>query len=114
MLNATTHEQNLFSDCIIQTLAPIDQPRYLICKSKYSFLKEYYVVPNAFKKNKELVKLFTKELFYVFGLFYIVFAKNDSGKLEAIKADKIYQMKFKNVEITSKNILLNKTRRKKL
>ena len=50
----------------------------------------------------------------MFGLFYIVFAKNDSGKLEAIKADKIYQMKFKNVEITSKNILLNKTRRKKL
>ena len=114
LLNATTHEQNLFSDCIIQTLAPIDQPRYLICKPKYSFLKEYYVVPNAFKKNKELVKLFTKELFYVFGLFYIVFAKNDSGKLEAIKADKIYQMKFKNGEITSKNILLNKTRRKKL
>ena len=35
----------------------------------------------------------------MFGLFYIVFAKNDSGKLEAIKADKIYQMKFKNGEI---------------
>jgi hypothetical protein len=42
-----------------------------------------------------------------------VFAKNDSGKREAIKADKIYQMKYKKIDITSKNIVLNKTRRKK-
>ncbi len=112
--NATTHEQNLFSECIEQILSPINQPRYLICKPKYFFAKEYYVVPDAFKKNKELVKKFSKELLYVFGRTSTIFAKSDNGKNEVIRASKMYKFKYKNVEIVSKNILLKNKRRKKV
>ena len=111
--NATTHEQNLFSNSIKQFFGPVSQPRYLLCKPKNFIVKEYYVVPDAFKKNKELVTRLSNELIYCLGKTSIIFAKNDVGKNEVIKASKLYQFKFKNLDITSKNILLKNKRRKK-
>lgn len=111
--NATTHEQNLFSESIEQMLNPINQPRYIVYKPKYFFAKEYYVVPDAFKKNRELVDKLRKELAYVFGKTTTIFTKSENGKNEVIRASKIYKFKYNNVEIVSKNILLKNKRRKK-
>ncbi len=106
LLNSTTYEQNIFSDCILQMLKKINQPRYLIVKPKFVIQSEFYVVPDAFKKNKEMVKIFVKELAKAMGSFGIIFAKNEVGKNIVLKAEKIYYIKYRNVKITTKNVLL--------
>lgn len=113
LLNATTYEQNIFSECLIQMFEQIDQPRYLLAKPRRFLRNEYYVVPDVFKKNKETVKILERELAKKLGHFQILFAKNEFGKNEVIKAQQLYYLKYHNVEISTKNILLEKRRRKK-
>ena len=108
LTNATTYEQNIFSDCISQMLGKINQPRYLIAKPKIVYPTEFYVVPELFKKNKATVTLFTKCLVRKIGAFSIIFGKNDAGKNKVIKASKLYYFKYKKVDIETKNILLSK------
>ena len=104
--NATTYEQNLFSDNISQMLGEINQPRYLLTKPANIFFSEYYVVPDAFKKNKELVEILVKHLKWKIGRLGIVFAKNEYGKDVVLRAQLQQYIKFKRVKITTKNILL--------
>lgn len=111
--NATTYEQNIFSECIIQFLSDINQPRYLLAKTKYFFQTEFYVVPDIFKKNRETVKILHKELQKYFGLIAIIFAKSESGKERVLKAHKLYYFKYRNVEIDTKNVLILNKKKKK-
>ena len=104
--NATTYEQNIFSESIKELLGEINQPRYLLIKPSNIMFKESYVVPNAFKKNKELVKILEKEMSKRMGKFGIVFAKNESGKDIVLKAQIQHYIKFKKVNIETKNELL--------
>lgn len=104
--NATTYEQNLFSENITQMLGEINQPRYLLTKPANIFFSEYYVVPDAFKKNKELVEILVKHLKWKIGRLGIVFAKNEYGKDVVLRAQLQQYIKFKRVKITTKNILL--------
>lgn len=116
LLKASTYEQNIFSECISQLLSFIDQPRYLIAKPRRFLRSEYYVIPDIFKRNKESVKILEKELAKKIGHFQIIFAKNEVGKNEVIKAQQLYYIKYRKVEITTKNILLatkRKNERKK-
>ena len=106
--NATTYEQNLYSDCIRQILGRINQPRYIIALPKFGFKAEYYVVPEMFKKNKQTAMIFVRQMRLKMGLFKLIFAKNDVGKDEVIKAYKFYYAKYKKVDIDTKYILLTK------
>ena len=106
--NATTYEQNIYSDCISQILGDINQPRYLMAKPKIIYPTEFYVVPEVFKKNKQTVMVFYKEMKKRMGIFAVIFAKNESGKHEVLKAGKFYYVKYKKVDIETKNILLSK------
>ena len=106
--NATTYEQNLFSDAITQILGRINQPRYIIALPKFGFKAEYYVVPEMFKKNKQIAKIFVKQMRLKVGLFKLIFAKNEEGKNEVIKAYKFYYVKYKKVDIDTKYILLTR------
>ena len=106
--NATTYEQNLFSDAISQILGRINQPRYIIALPKFGLKSEYYVVPEIFKKNKQTAMIFVRQMRIKMGLFKLIFAKNEVGKNEVIKAYKFYYVKYKNVDIDTKYILLTK------
>ena len=44
----------------------------------------------------------------IMGIFAVIFAKNESGKHEVLKAGKFYYVKYKKVDIETKNILLSK------
>ena len=105
LINATTYEQNVFSNCIMQIFSGINQPRYLLAKPKLGIQRDFYVVPDIFKKNKDMAKIFEKELAKTMGGFSIVFAKNETGKNIVIKAKKVYNFRYKNTEIKTKNIL---------
>lgn len=109
--NATTYEQNIFSDCIKQMLSNIDQPRYILCKPKRYFPVEFYVVPDVFKKNRDSVKCLERELSKKMMHFGIVFAKNEYGKNLVLKAQNQHYFRFKNIEITTKNVLLKNTKK---
>lgn len=106
LLNATTYEQNVFSECINQIFDEMKQPRYIIAKPKKLIRFEYYVVPDVFKKNKDTAQIFTKEIIKKIGGFITIFAKSEEGKNESLKAKKIQHVKFKKFNISTKNILL--------
>lgn len=112
--NATTYEQNIYSDCISQIFGRINQPRYLIAKPKIIFPSEFYVVPEMFKKNKQTVMTFYKQMKLRMGIFTVIFAKNEAGKNEVLKAEKLYYIKYRKVEIETINTLLTKKGRVKL
>ena len=106
--NAKTYEQNVFSNCLCQIFAKVDEPRYLLAKPKLLFATEFYIVPDIFKKNRNMVKIFAKEMSKIMGGFAIIFAKNNDGKNIVLRAKKIYNLKYSNTIIKSKNILLEK------
>lgn len=113
LLNATTYEQNTFSDCIVELLGQVNQPRYLFSKPKGLMHFEYYVVPDAFKKNKETVNYLFKPLKARIGSLAIIFAKNIQGRSEVLRAHKLYYLKYKKVEIITKNVLMPLKRKRK-
>ena len=113
LVNATTYEQNVYSDCISQMFGSINQPRYLLAKPKFIVSTEFYVVPEIFKKNKSSALILAKQMKLRMGLFDLVFAKNENRKNEVLRASKLYYFKYKKVEIDTKNILLSSPLRKR-
>ena len=109
--NASTYEQNIFSDTMTQLLSKFNQPRYIIAKPKHIFQIEYFVVPDLFKKNKDMVKIFTNSLRSVFGRFCVIFAKNEYGKNVVLNAEKVFYFKYGNVKISTKNVMLAKKKK---
>ena len=106
--NATTYEQNIYSDCISQILGEVNQPRYMIALPRFTFSSEFYVVPEMFKKNKATATIFVRQMRLKIGLFKLIFAKNELGKNQVIKAEKLYYLKYKKVDIDTKYRLLTK------
>ena len=106
--NATTYEQNIYSDCISQILGEVNQPRYMIALPRFTFSSEFYVVPEMFKKNKSTATIFVRQMRLKIGLFKLIFAKNELGKIQVIKAEKLYYLKYKKVDIDTKYRLLTK------
>ena len=104
--NATTYEQNIFSDCIVQIFSEMKQPRYILAKPKNFIKMEYYVVPDVFKKNKDTAQIFATALKKRIGNYAVIFAKSEDGKNEVIRAKKILNNKFGKINITTKNKLL--------
>ena len=110
---ATTYEQNLFSDSLIQMLGPVDKPRYLISYPR-GIRREFYVVPDAFKKRKELALPLYKRFRLIVGNCALSFTKKEENKNEALFAEKIYYFKYGNSIIKTKNKLLqNKYKKSK-
>lgn len=106
LLNASTYEQNTFSDCLSEMLGELNQPRYLLVKPKGFLHSEYYVVPEVFKKNKENVSYLYKQLRNRIGNLSIIFAKSLAGKGEVLRASKKYYQKYKKIDIITKNVLM--------
>ena len=89
-------------------LNDVSEARYILALPKHFFQFEYYVVPDTFKKNKDLVKIFKKEFYKFIGPSEAVFTKNKQNRLKVIKARRIYEIKYSNIEIFTKNKLYNK------
>lgn len=106
--NASTYEQNIFSDCISQMLDVVYQPRYLICRPRNILRREFFIVPDIFKKNKESVHIFSKAMNFYFGKFQTIFAKSENGKTIVIYIQFIDRHLFKDCKIYTKQVLLKK------
>ncbi len=91
--NATTYEENVFIDSFVQMFEYPDMVRYMLCRPKI-FFKEYYIVPDLFKKNKELASIFEKRMSHAFGNHTLYFTKSSQFKGVILKTKARYQIKF--------------------
>lgn len=106
--NASTYEQNIFNESFLQLFAFPDSPRYLLCRPKGIFRKEYYVVPDVFKKNKEKALIFAKRMNQNFGLHTLYFTKSDNFKGIVLQARIIYLLRYKKLHHYQKRSLIIK------
>ena len=102
------YEQNIFNESFLQLFAFPDSPRYLLCRPKGIFRKEYYVVPDVFKKNKEKALIFAKRMNQNFGLHTLYFTKSDNFKGIVLQARIIYLLRYKKLHHYQKRSLIIK------
>ena len=106
--NASTYEQNMFNESFLQLYSYPDSPRYLLCRPKGIYRKEYYVVPDLFKKNKELATIYAKRMNQNFGYHKLYFAKSNHTQGIVLQTRKIYILRYKKLKIENKKSLSQK------
>lgn len=112
--NATTYEENVFIDSFVQLFEYPDTVRYMLCRPKI-FFEEYYIVPDLFKKNKELATIFEKRMSHAFGKHTLYFTKSKQFKGIILQTKARYQIKFPKFIIEKKkSIRIKKRKLKKL
>lgn len=85
----TTHEKNIFAECMGELLGAIDNPRYMLMKrSKISFFtsKDYYSVPKILGKKKEYAESLQHYLSKLAGDYELIFTRNPLGRKLLLKA----------------------------
>ncbi|RMB58058.1 DEAD/DEAH box helicase [Dokdonia sinensis] len=90
LTGATAKEEILFTTCLQEVLAPIDNPRYIIEQSgwfqrKFGFAN-YYAVPSLFTGNKKDATLFYKYWHIYVGKSTLTFTRSRDGRKELLKA----------------------------
>lgn len=105
--NASTYEQNMFAESFLQMYAYPDNPRYLLCRPKGIFLKEYYIVPDLFKKNRNVAMIFAKRMNQNFGYHKLYFTKSSTNQ-SIVLHTRIRYIRYKNLKITTKRSLNTK------
>lgn len=104
--NATTYEQNIFIESLKQLFGNLENTRYFLAKPKTIAKREFFVVPDIFKKNKESALIFKRAMDRLFGHYELVFSKNDYGKFVALYAQYLYTTRFQKELFLTKRILL--------
>jgi superfamily II DNA or RNA helicase len=83
------YESSIFSDCVAEVLAPIDQPRYLVLRQG-RFLgtsrDDYHAVPARFGAKKSLANVFLKHWQKRLGASELIYTRNDMGRRRLLKA----------------------------
>ncbi len=89
LLGATFYESALFSDCLAEILAPIDNPRYLIVREgKFlgSTRIDYHAVPMKFAVKKEYAQVFYKSWQKNVSLSELIYTRTEVGRKRLLKA----------------------------
>ena len=106
--DATTHEQNIFIESLKQMLSNYQSPRYLLAKPKSIGRREFFVIPDMFKKNKESAFLLTHNMDVIFGHYEQIFAKNEYGKAIALYAQYLFYKRCDKALLIDKKVLIPK------
>nr|WP_249422378.1 DEAD/DEAH box helicase family protein [Marinomonas lutimaris] len=93
------YESSIFSDCLAEILAPIDNPRYLILREG-KFLgtsrDDYHAVPMRFAVKKNLAQLFYRAWQKNVSLSELVYTRTEEGRRRLLKAKmKAFSSTFK-------------------
>lgn len=106
--NASTYEQNIFAESFLQLYAYPDSPRYLLCRPKGIFQKEFYVVPDLFKKNRKVALVFAKRMNQNFGYHKLYFTKSNAAQSIVLHTRILYLLNYKNLKISTKRSIYTK------
>ncbi len=89
--NVTPEENNLIIKCLKEILDPIENPRYLIVRKDFLFIKEtkdFHAVPSIIGKNEKSVKIFKKLWDKYIGNSEIIYTRTIKGRKMLLYARK--------------------------
>lgn len=86
LVGGSARDKNLFSNCVQEFLAPVENQRYLLVhpKNKRSSIS-YYCVPEVFANNKEKAALFKDVMSKSIGKYDLVYTRNAEGRKILLK-----------------------------
>lgn len=96
----TFYESSLFSDCLAEILAPIENPRYIVLREG-KFLgtrrDDYHAVPVKLAAKKEFAKIFCKAWCKHVSLSELIYTRTPEGRKRLLKAKmKSFSSNFSN------------------
>ncbi|WP_442266785.1 DEAD/DEAH box helicase family protein [Tenacibaculum sp. ZS6-P6] len=101
-------ESKLFIDALNEVLSPVNNPKYLICRSTWvskRFKKEhFFTVPEIFGTNKENALEFQKQWNSYINKVELLYTRNVKGRKSLLKA-KLQAAKRTHKKLTRKNII---------
>ena len=78
---ASSRDKLLYSNCINQFFAPINNQRYILAKhGKRDGNDAFYSIPDIFAKNKESAESFHNYISSYIGSYELAYTRNDTGK----------------------------------
>lgn len=79
-------EKELFTKCVMDFYAPMDNQRYILVKAKGIRGKYgYYCVPELFSINKESALIFEKNISKIVGNYRLIYTRSANGRKELLK-----------------------------
>ncbi|MFD2230660.1 DEAD/DEAH box helicase family protein [Alkalimarinus sediminis] len=89
LTGSTFYESSLFSGCLAEILAPIENPRYLVVREGEMFGKkrdDYHAVPLKLAVKKELAQIFFKSWCKYVGPSELIYTRSPEGRKRLVKA----------------------------
>lgn len=89
LTGSTFYESSLFSDCLAEMLAPIENPRYLVVREGELFgmkRDDYHAVPLKLGIKKELAHMFFKSWCKYVGPTELIYTRTAEGRQRLVKA----------------------------
>ena len=89
LTGSTFYESSLFSDCLAEILAPIENPRYLVVREGELFgmkRDDYHAVPLKLAVKKELAQMFFKSWCKYVGPTELIYTRTAEGRQKLVKA----------------------------
>ena len=84
----TGKEQAIFLRALREILSPIDNPRYLLARRKIwrVFREDYFAVPDALARKKEVAEIFTQRWKRLVGPVELVYTRTPEGRKALLRA----------------------------
>lgn len=83
----TTRDKTLFAACLEEFFGVIDNPRYLLIRSKgFKRMEDCYTVPEVFGKNKEDAVMFASCMKKALGPYDVVYTRTPEGRKTLLEA----------------------------
>jgi len=89
LTGSTFYESSLFSDCLAEMLAPIENPRYIVVREGELFgmkRDDYHAVPLKLGVKKELAQMFFKSWSKYVGPTELIYTRTADGRQRLVKA----------------------------
>ena len=86
---STFYESSLFADCLAETLAPIENPRYLVIRQGKLYgieRDDFHAVPMKLGAKKELAQIFYQAWCRYVGPTELIYTRNEAGRERLVKA----------------------------
>lgn len=81
LANASNRDKEVFTKCVKEFFAPLDNQRYLLVKAKGNKGADgFYCVPDQFAKNKEDAERFAELVRPYLGKYDLVYTRNEAGR----------------------------------
>lgn len=81
LTSESSRDKTLFTQCIKEMFAPIENQRYLLVKeSGFRDEDSFYCVPECFAKKKETAELFYQSMKPAMGKYQLVYTRSEAGR----------------------------------